>query len=50
MWAALLDPREPAACFVYDEGRASQWNPFEADAVAALITLFERARCLAAQR
>jgi superfamily I DNA and/or RNA helicase len=38
-WTALLDPRHPAVCFVYDEGRASQWNPFEADAVAALITL-----------
>ena len=39
MWAALLDPGEPAVCFVYDEGRASQWNPFEADAVSALVTL-----------
>jgi len=36
-WAALLDPAYPATCFVYAEGRSSQWNQFEADAVAALI-------------
>lgn len=38
-WATLLDPDCPAACFVYPEGRSSQWNQFEADAVAALIWL-----------
>ncbi|MBI3979160.1 MAG: ATP-binding protein [Chloroflexi bacterium] len=36
-WSALLDPDRPAVCFVYREGRSSQWNAFEADAVAALI-------------
>jgi hypothetical protein len=35
----LLDPALPAACFVYTEGRSSQWNRFEADAVAAMIYL-----------
>src|SRR5829696_362237 len=38
-WASLLDPEYPASCFVYPEGRSSQWNLFEADAVAALITV-----------
>jgi hypothetical protein len=30
---------EPTVCFVYREGRSSQWNEFEADAVAAMIWL-----------
>jgi len=35
-WSALLNPAQPCSVFVYDEGRSSQWNPFEADAVASL--------------
>lgn len=38
-WAALLDPAQPATCFIYREGRSSQWNQFEADAVASLVWL-----------
>ncbi|GMU20605.1 MAG: hypothetical protein AMXMBFR13_07020 [Phycisphaerae bacterium] len=38
-WASLLDPAQPAVCFVYQEGRSSQSNRFEADAVSALIWL-----------
>ncbi|QIN77516.1 AAA family ATPase [Rubrobacter marinus] len=38
-WSALLDPDQPASCFVYPEGRSSQWNQFEADAVSSLVTL-----------
>lgn len=38
-WAEILDPAKPVCCFVYPEGSASQWNPFEADAVAALALL-----------
>ena len=38
-WASLLEPDSPVSCFVYPEGRSSQWNPFEADAVAALAFL-----------
>lgn len=38
-WSALLDPDQPATCFVYPEGRSSQWNQFEADAVASLVAL-----------
>ena len=38
-WANLLDPSRPAVCFVYDDGRSSQRNQFEADAVAALLWL-----------
>jgi hypothetical protein len=38
-WCALLDPAQPATCFVYDDGRSSQRNPFEADAVAGLLWL-----------
>lgn len=39
-WSTLLDPDLPAVCFVYDDWRSSQWNQFEADAVAALVTLY----------
>jgi hypothetical protein len=38
-WNALLDPGQPATCFVYDDGRSSQRNAFEADAVAAMLWL-----------
>lgn len=38
-WAALLNPGQPISTFVYSEGRSSQWNRFEADAVAALVYL-----------
>lgn len=38
-WAALLDENEPTACFVYQEGISSQWNQFEADAIASLLYL-----------
>lgn len=38
-WVSLLDPNSPVSCFVYPEGRSSQWNPFEADSVAALAFL-----------
>lgn len=40
-WAQLLDPDTPAVCFVYDDGRSSQRNDFEADAVAALLLLLQ---------
>ncbi len=38
-WGAMLDPSQPCTVFVYHEGRSSQWNPFEADAVASLVWL-----------
>ena len=38
-WASMLDPARPAVCFVYDDGRSSQRNQFEADAVAAMLWL-----------
>ncbi len=38
-WARLLEPSEPATCFVYREGRSSQWNPFEARSVASVVRL-----------
>jgi DNA replication ATP-dependent helicase/nuclease Dna2 len=38
-WSVLLEPATPVCCFIYPEGRASQWNLFEADAVAALLWL-----------
>jgi DNA replication ATP-dependent helicase Dna2 len=40
-WSDLLNPDHPGTCFVYPEGRSSQWNQFEADAVATLITLLQ---------
>ena len=40
-WAQLLDRDQPAVCFVYDDGRSSQRNDFEADAVAALLFLLQ---------
>ena len=40
-WAELLNPNQPAVCFLYDDGRSSQSNVFEADAVAALLFLLQ---------
>ena len=42
-WASLLNADQRVVCFVYNEGRSSQWNPFEADAIASLAwLLFDR--------
>ncbi|WP_069789835.1 AAA domain-containing protein [Cyanobacterium sp. IPPAS B-1200] len=38
-WAEFLNPEYPATCFVYPDGSSSQWNPFEADTVVALVSL-----------
>jgi DNA replication ATP-dependent helicase Dna2 len=38
-WPMLLDPDQTTVCFVYDDGRSSQRNFFEADAVASLVFL-----------
>lgn len=38
-WASLLDVDREIVCFVYPEGRSSQWNYFEADAISSLIWL-----------
>ena len=38
-WTALLNPTQKVVCYVYPEGRSSQWNPFEADAIASLAWL-----------
>lgn len=38
-WSKLLDPAHPTTCFVYPDERSSQWNGFEADAVAAMLWL-----------
>lgn len=46
-WSALLDPAQPCSVFVYDEGRSSQWNPFEADTVASLVWLLSG--CMSSQ-
>jgi DNA replication ATP-dependent helicase Dna2 len=35
----LLDPEHPAVCVVYDDRMSAQSNPFEADAIAALVWL-----------
>lgn len=44
-WAQLLDPDVPTVAFVYPDGRSSQWNPFEADAVASLLFLLHGRLC-----
>jgi hypothetical protein len=44
-WGSLLDPSHSAVCFVYPDGRSSQSNPFEADAVAALVELLSGRLC-----
>jgi hypothetical protein len=46
-WVAFLNPEQPCSVFVYDEGRSSQWNPFEADAVASLVWLLSG--CMSSQ-
>ena len=38
-YAAMLDPNIPVSCFVYPDGRSSQWNLFEADSIAAFVSL-----------
>jgi hypothetical protein len=38
-WRLLLDPGQPATCFVYDDRRSSQRNFFEAEAITALLFL-----------
>lgn len=38
--AALADPGSPISCFVYPEGRSSQWNHLEAEITAALVRLY----------
>jgi hypothetical protein len=38
-WCRLLDPDQPAICFVYDDGRSSQRNFFECEAITALLVL-----------
>ncbi|MCA9280974.1 MAG: AAA family ATPase [Phycisphaeraceae bacterium] len=38
-WAELLDAARRASCFVYPEGRSSQWNEFEAQTIAAMCWL-----------
>ncbi len=40
-WCCLLDPDQPATCFVYDDGRSSQRNFFEAEAITALLILLQ---------
>ncbi len=38
-WCRLLNPDQPATCYVYDDRRSSQRNFFEAEAITALLTL-----------
>jgi DNA replication ATP-dependent helicase Dna2 len=38
-WCRLLDPNQPATCYVYDDRRSSQRNFFEAEAITALLLL-----------
>jgi DNA replication ATP-dependent helicase Dna2 len=38
-WSYLLNRDQRATCFVYPEGRSSQWNEFEAQTIAALCWL-----------
>lgn len=44
-WADILDPSKPAVCVVYPDGRSSQSNRFEADAVASLLWLLYGRTC-----
>jgi len=38
-WSRLLDPAQATVCVVHPDERSSQWNRFEADAVASLLWL-----------
>ena len=40
-WVSLLDPAQPTVCFVYDDGKNSQRNDFEADAIASMLWLLQ---------
>ena len=37
---SLADPDYPISCFVYSEGKSSQWNQFEAQITAALVRMY----------
>ncbi|WP_375345368.1 DEAD/DEAH box helicase [Priestia megaterium] len=37
IWTEIMDPEKGVVCFVYPDGKSSQWNDFEVDAVASLI-------------
>lgn len=36
-WNDIMDPEKSAVCFVYPDGRSSQWNDFEVETTAGLI-------------
>lgn len=38
-WEALINPSRPAVCFIYEDGKSSQRNDFEADAVVSMLSL-----------
>lgn len=44
-WSSLLDPNDTCVCVVYKDGRSSQSNAFEADAIAALLCLLHGRLC-----
>ncbi len=41
-WAKLLTPEDRAVCLLYEDDSSSQVNPFEADAVAAMVWLLRQ--------
>jgi len=36
-WNDIMDPDKPVVCFIYPDGKSSQWNDFEVETTAALI-------------
>lgn len=41
-WAKLLDAENPLTCFVYQDGKSSQWNIFEAKSIVSLVYVLQR--------
>jgi hypothetical protein len=41
-WEDFITPSRKAMCFIYNDSHSSQWNKFEADAIATIAWLFSR--------
>ncbi len=40
-WSRILDLNLPVVCFVYPDGKSSQWNKFEALSIVSLVYLLQ---------
>ncbi|MCP4764353.1 MAG: hypothetical protein GY870_21445, partial [archaeon] len=38
----FLDPETPMACYIYPDGKSSQWNEFEAKSIASIVKILQQ--------